>query len=216
MDDSRFFSSPQIRQAMGSGEWFDSGDVGLARDRAFARRLLLEFNTIGDPDDEHHIHLLRQVFGHVGEDTVLMPSVHVDYGYNVTIGDRCFFNFDSIFLDGAPITFGNDVWVGPRSVFATPDHPMMAEQRCMSTDPDGTGHATERSRPITVEDGVWLGSNVTVNPGVTIGAGAVVGSGAVVTRDIPANMLALGVPAKPVRPITEADRVPASGSAVSD
>ena len=123
------------------------------------------------------------------------------------MGRNCFFNFNCTFLDGAPITFGDDVGVGPGCSFVTPLHPLLARERARCEDAGGTGHVWERSLPITVESGVWIAANVTVNAGVTIGEGAVIGSGSVVTRDIPPRTLAYGNPCRPVRAITEADSV---------
>ncbi len=126
---------------------------------------------------------------------------------NIRVGKRCFFNYNCVFLDGAPITFGDDVWVGPNCSFVTPLHPLVGRERAMRIDGDGVSHLWERDLPITVGDDVWIASNVTVNPGVTIGEGAVIGSGSVVTKDVPSRTIAFGNPCRVARAITEDDSI---------
>ena len=106
-------------------------------------------------------------------------------------------NFDSVFLDTSPIHIGEDVMIGPRCVLACPGHPVHPVQR--------RNEPITLSKPIVVGDGVWLGAGVTVLGGVTIGAGSVIAAGAVVTRDIPAGVVAGGVPCRVLRSISEAD-----------
>ena len=151
--------------------------------------------------------MLRPLFGSIGQGVTLSLGLWFDFGYNIFIGDRSFVNFNAVFLDGAPIVLGHDVWVGPNVTFATPLHPLLAEERTTIVDEDGTTHLYERYEPITVGNDVWIASSVTINPGVTIGDGAVIGSGSVVTKDIAPNTLAYGNPCRFVREITEADRV---------
>lgn len=100
-------------------------------------------------------------------------------------------------MDCAPITIGNDVFIGPNLEAYTAQHPLVAAERNLGV---------ERALPITIEDDCWLGGDVKIMPGVTIGRGCVIGAGSIVTRDIPAGMLAVGNPCRPVRKITEADR----------
>lgn len=196
-----------IRAEMASGEWFESADAELEHDRIRARQVMQRFNTDASLDDEGRAALLRGLFGSLGADSAVSMGAQVDYGYNLFIGDRCFFNFNCVFLDGAPIVFGDDVWVGPGCTFATPLHPLLGRERALRTDADGTPHLPERNLPITVGSDVWIAANVTVNPGVTIGEGAVIGSGSVVAKDVPPRTLAWGNPCRPIRPITEEDSI---------
>ena len=198
-----------IRAQMGSGEWFDAAAPELEVDRNRARAIMRRFNVEADLSEEERRELLGGLLGSFGEDAVLSVGAQVDYGYRIFVGAGCFFNFNCTFLDGAAITFGRDVWVGPSCTFCTPLHPLLGRERAMRKDDEGARHLWERNLPITVGDDVWIAANVTVNPGVTIGDGAVIGSGSVVTKDIPPRTLAYGNPCRPVRSITEADSVAA-------
>ena len=198
---------PAARAASAGGAWFDSADPALVRDPVRACEVMARFNAQQGMPDAERMEMLHGFLGAVGEGSTLSAGAQVDYGYNLFLGRNCFFNFNCTFLDGAPITFGDDVAVGPGCSFVTPLHPLLARERARQEGADGAGRVWERSLPITVGSGVWIAANVTVNPGVTIGEGAVIGSGSVVTRDIPPRMLAYGNPCRPVREITEADSV---------
>lgn len=198
-----------IREQMASGEWFEAADLLLEQDRLHAASVMRRFNGDLSLDDEGRTDLVRELFGALGEYSSVQLGAQVDYGYNIFIGDRCFFNFNCVFLDGAPIRFGNDVWVGPGVTFATPLHPLLAEERRMRFDDQGKLYLHERNAGITIGNDVWIASGVTVNPGVSIGDGAVIGSGSVVTKDIPSNVIAVGNPCKPIREITATDSMTA-------
>ncbi len=196
-----------IRAEMASGDWYESANPALAADRLRARRLMRAYDEAYYAN-EGGADILHGVLGAFGFDSELTAGARVDYGYNVFVGDRCFFNYDCTFLDGAHIIFGDDVMVGPRCSFVTPIHPLHPDDRVMQLEEDGTpAHLAERNAAIHVGSRAWLAANVTVTGGVTIGEGAVIGAGSVVTRDIPANTFACGVPCRPVRAITDADRI---------
>lgn len=197
----------RMRERMASGAWFDAADSSLARDRAYALAIMRRYNTDPNLDDEARGAMLRGLFGSFGEGSSLMIGAQVDYGYNIHVGRRCFFNYNCVFLDGASIAFGDDVWVGPGCLFATPLHPLLGRERALRIDGDGVSHLHERNLPITVGSDVWIAGNVTVNPGVTIGEGAVIGSGSVVTKDVPPHTIAFGNPCRAVRAIVENDSV---------
>ncbi len=196
-----------VRAEVSSGAWYEAAVPRIEADLMRGRRLMRAY------DDAYYAgegctELLRRALGAFGFASTLTAGARVDYGYNVFIGDRCFFNYDCVFLDGAHITFGDDVWVGPRCSFVTPIHPLHGDDRPVRVDENGrTTHLAERTAPIHVGSRAWLATNVTVVGGVTIGEGAVIGAGSVVTRDIPANTFACGVPCRPIRAITEADRL---------
>jgi maltose O-acetyltransferase len=136
--------------------------------------------------------LLEELLGTVGEDTVLRPPLHVDYGSNIRVGARTFANYGLTALDVAAITIGDDVQIGPHVQLLTPTHPVEAGPR---------RDKWESGLPITIGDNVWLGGGVIVCPGVTIGENTVVGAGAVVTKDLPAGVVAVGNPARVVREV---------------
>lgn len=136
--------------------------------------------------------LLEELLGHLGEDADVRPPLCVDYGSRISIGARSFVNFNLTALDVAPITIGADCQLGPNVQLLTPTHPV---------EPGPRRDKLEDAEPITLGDNVWLGGGVIVCPGVSIGENTVVGAGSVVTRDLPANVIAVGNPAKVIREI---------------
>lgn len=137
--------------------------------------------------------------------TVFAPF-YCEYGVNIHVGKGCFVNYNCTFLDVAPITLGDGVWIGANVTLATPNHPFIAEERLVADYPDGK-HDLEYSAPITIKDGCWICSSATVCGGVTIGERSIVAAGAVVTRDVPPDSIVAGVPAKVIRKIDESDRM---------
>lgn len=196
-----------LMENMALGAWCDVAEESIERDLERARALACRFNSEQGLTTEQRTDMLRELFGAIGEGSTLSLGLRFDFGYNIFIGRRCFVNFNAVFLDGGRIVLGDDVMVGPNATFATPLHPLVADQRSTGTGEGRAERLIERYEPIVVEDGAWIASSVTVNPGVTIGAGAVIGSGSVVTGNIPANTLAYGNPCRSVREITDADRI---------
>jgi maltose O-acetyltransferase len=184
------------KRRMLAGELYISDDPELAADHARAMDLLAQFNASPHTDHEGRGELLRELLGSVGEGTHIRPPLQCDYGRYIHIGAQTFINFGAVLLDVATITIGDDVQIGPNVQLLTPTHPL---------DPDLRRDRWEAAEPITIGDNVWLGGGVIVLPGVTIGANTVVGAGAVVSRDLPANVVAVGNPARIIRTITPAD-----------
>ena len=166
-----------------------------------ARHLCWKYNMNDPSDGEAQAAILKELLGTWKEGVAIMPHVHFDYGINTHFagGHVTFVNFDCVFLDTSPIYIGEDVFIGPKCVLACAGHPINSEQR--RTEP------LTQSKPIHIANNVWLGASVTVIGGVTIGDGSVIAAGAVVTKDIPAGVVAGGVPCKVIRQITEADRI---------
>ena len=127
----------------------------------------------------------------------LEPPLRCDYGSNIRLGDRVYANFNLVVLDCAAVTIGNDVLIGPNVGIYTAGHPV---------DPGLRRQGLEFALPITIEDGVWIGGHAVIAPGVRIGRNSVIGAGSVVTKDIPANVVAVGNPCRVVRSVTEKDR----------
>ncbi|RMI09549.1 sugar O-acetyltransferase [Cellulomonas triticagri] len=134
--------------------------------------------------------ILTELLGTLGEGSGIRPPLYVDYGKHLHIGARTFVNFNLTALDVAPITIGDDCMIGPNVQLLTPTHPV---------DPQPRKDKLEGAQPITIGDNVWLGGGVIVCPGVTIGDNSVIGAGSVVVKDIPANVVAVGNPARVVR-----------------
>jgi maltose O-acetyltransferase len=175
------------RERMLAGDMYIADDPELAAEAQRARGLLDEFNrSAADAVDERH-RILRQLLAGFGADSELRPPFYCDYGYQIRIGARTFVNFGLVALDVAAITIGDDVQIGPNVQLLTPLHPVEAEPRRAKW---------EAAKPITIGSNVWLGGGVIVLPGVSIGENTVVGAGAVVTRDLPADVVAVGNPAR--------------------
>lgn len=141
--------------------------------------------------------LLAQLLGSVGTGAQFEPTFRCEFGYNIAIGHHFYANFDCIILDGAEVSIGDDVLFGPRVSIYTSNHALHPHERVA-----GACYA----KPVRIGDNVWVGGGVTIAPGVTIGDNAVIGAGSVVTRDLPANALAMGMPARVRRLITDDDR----------
>ncbi|MDE7263701.1 MAG: NUDIX domain-containing protein [Anaeroplasmataceae bacterium] len=162
-----------------------------------AVRKAMEYNQTGPEELEKRKEMIRGLFGSTKEHFYIEPSIRMDYGFNIHIGDYFYANFDCVFLDVAPIVFGDHVFVAPRCCFYTAGHPIDADIR---------NEELEYGYPIRVGSNVWFGGSVVVNPGVTIGSNVVIGSGSVVTKDIPDGVVACGNPCKVIRKITEEDK----------
>lgn len=156
-----------------------------------------KYNQIMPSDFDSKNKILKQIFGSMGEQVIINAPFWCDYGYNITIGDGFFANHNCQILDGGKVTFGNNVFIAPNCLFTTAEHPLDVEQR---------NEGLEVALPITIGNNVWIGAGTTVLGGVTIGDNTVIGAGSVVTKDIPSNVIALGVPCKVLREITEADK----------
>ena len=180
------------RERMLAGDPYIADDPELARDTLRAMRLLEAYNRSPAADAEGRRRILDELLGALGPGSEIRPPLHLDYGYNLRIGARVFVNFGLVALDVASITIGDDVQIGPGVQLLTPTHPVEAEPR---------RDKWEAARPIAIGDNVWLGGGAIVLPGVTIGANTVVGAGAVVNRDLPADVVAVGNPARVVRPL---------------
>ena len=187
------------REKLERGLWYDANyDEELLRERERANELSYQFNQVRPGDTSLRTGLLRELLGHLGEHVEVLPPLYVDYGRNVSIGDWSFLNHGAYLMDGAPITIGSHVFVGPNLGAYTAQHPLVADERNLGL---------ERALPITIEDDVWIGANCFIGPGVRIGHGSVVGAGSVVLKSIPPMSVAAGVPCRTIRPITDDDRV---------
>lgn len=187
----------EMRERMLRGELYIATDADSQAEFARVQDLLARFNRSAPGAWEERDALLRQTLRHVGEDVVVRAPFFCEYGA-ISIGDRTFVNVDAVMLDVAPITIGAACQIATRVQLLTATHPI---------DPEPRRIGWEYAKPITIADNVWLGGGVIVCPGVTIGQDTVVGAGAVVTKDLPAGVVAAGVPARVLRQIGEDDRV---------
>lgn len=191
---------------MTAGKLYDPTDKNISRKHLRALTLCERYNRVPIRQDSRRRRIIEKLIPDHGKNFSIWSDFHCEYGVNISFGDDFFSNFDCTFLDIAPIKFGNGCMLGTRVVIATPLHPLLAEERMQKQYPDGY-HDIEYAKPITIGDNVWIASNVTVCGGVTIGDSAVIGAGSVVTRDIPPNCFAAGVPCRVIRELGEDDRL---------
>lgn len=185
------------KDKMLAGKIYDANyDQELVAARVDAKELCYDFNHARPSEEAKRQGIIRQLLGKTGNQFEITGPFYCDYGFNVEIGENFYANHNLVILDGAKVTFGDNVFVAPDCGFYTAGHPLDADRR---------NKGLEYAKPITVGNNVWFGGGVKVMPGVTIGDGAVIGGGSVVTKNIPANMIAFGNPCKPIREITEAD-----------
>jgi maltose O-acetyltransferase len=187
----------EMRERMLRGELYIAEDSDNAAEVARVQELLARFNGSAPRASDERDVLLRRMLRYVGEGAEVRPPFFCEYGA-ISIGDRTFINVDAVMLDVMSITIGAACQIGTRVQLLTATHPV---------DPEARRMGWEYGRPITIADNVWLGSGVIVCPGVSIGEDTVVGAGAVVTEDLPARVVAAGVPARVLREIGEEDRV---------
>jgi maltose O-acetyltransferase len=188
----------EMKDRMLRGELYIADDEDLTADFKRAQEILERYNGSAFAEQELRDRLLRELLAECGEGVHIRPPFHLEYGTRVSIGARTFFNYDCLMLDVAPVAIGAACQIASRVQLITATHPI---------DPAPRRVGWESAKPIVVGDNVWLSAGVIVCPGVTIGADTVVGAGAVVARDLPAGVVAMGVPARVVREIGEQDRV---------
>jgi maltose O-acetyltransferase len=178
------------RELMLAGEMYLASDPELKAARLRARRLTRLYNQSTEEEGERRLEILRELFGAVGARVEIEPPLRCDYGSLIRVGDNFYANFDCVILDCNPVTIGRDVKLGPRVQIIAATHP---------TDPLLRATGRELGAPVTIGDEVWIGAGAIIGPGVTIGPGTTIGAGSVVTRDIPAHVVAAGVPCRVLR-----------------
>lgn len=177
------------------GEIYDANyDPQLIEERMKCKIMCRKYNDLMPDRLEERKGLLKTLLGHTGENFYIEQPFYCDYGYNISVGDNFYSNVNLVILDGAKVTFGDNVFIAPDCGFHTAGHPLDVVRR---------NKGLEYARPITVGNNVWIGAGVHVLPGVTIGDNCVIGAGSVVNRDIPANSLAVGNPCRVIRSLEE-------------
>jgi len=175
-----------------TGELYDASDPQLEAERKTARILFQELNRTDENQKELREELLAKLIGKAGEGLWIEPPFYCDYGSNITLGEKVFFNFNCIVLDVAPVTIGDKVLFGPNVQIYTATHP---------TDWKTRAQWLEFGKPITIGSHCWIGGSAIICPGVTIGDRTIIGAGSVVTRDIPSDVFAAGNPCRVIRKV---------------
>jgi maltose O-acetyltransferase len=181
------------REKMLGGELYDPFDPELLADRARARDLCQALNATREAQQEDRRRILRDLFGAGGDTVWMQPPFFCDYGSNIELGERVFFNFNCIVLDVCRVRIGSFTLFGPAVQIYTPMHPLNAELR----------RREEFGKPVEIGSDVWVGGGAIILPGVRIGSRAVIGAGSVLTRDIPDGVFAAGNPCRVIREITD-------------
>lgn len=186
------------RERIRQGKLFTDMGEGLPQDRLRGKELVYDFNHTRPSEADKRHDLIRQIFGQIGANSWIEPPLHLCYGSNTEIGSHFYANTNLTLIDDTTITIGNHVLLGPNVTICTVGHPV-----------DPTLRATGQmyAFPVVIEDHVWIGSGVIINPGIRIGRGSVIGAGSIVTRDIPAGVIAVGNPCRVLREINEQDKL---------
>lgn len=183
-------------EKMLAGELYNALDPELVTARNRARDLCQVLNTSREADQEIRRYLCTQLFGQGGHTVWIQPPFYCDYGSNIELGERVFFNFNCVVLDVCRVTIGDFTMFGPAVQILTPMHPLNAELR----------RKQEYGKPVEIGSDVWVGGGALILPGVCIGSRSVIGAGSVVTRNIPDGVFAAGNPCRVIREIADNER----------
>lgn len=188
-----------------AGILFCPADPELVAMKLRTHNLNVDYNNTYEDETQKRAEILAEMIGEFGEGGFIQGPVAFHYGRHTKIGKNFFGNFYLTVQDDAEVTIGDDCNFGPNVTIVTPLHPLLANERRRMMTAEGEKRHLCYAKPVRIGNDCWLGASVTVCPGVTIGDNCVIGAGSVVTRDIPPNSFAAGVPCRVVREITEAD-----------
>ena len=192
MEETPSEDSPEARvwDDMVSGREYDATHPYLLERLNATKDKIWEYNKMRPSMLKERNELLRGLLGKSDGDTFINQPFYCDYGSNIRVGRRFFANFNFTVLDEAPVTVGDDCFIGPNVSIYT---------ACHSTDPIERNSRRECAKPVTIGDNVWIGGSVTILPGVTIGSNVTIGAGSVVVKDIPDGCVAVGNPCRVVK-----------------
>ena len=178
------------KDKMLKGELYNAADDELVNERLRARLLLKQLNDSAADEQEIRKQLLKDLIPLQGTDLWIEPPFYCDYGSNICVGNKVYFNFNCIILDVMKVEIGDNVLVGPSVQIYTAMHPMNWKERA---------EGLEFAKPVTIGNDVWIGGGAIICPGVSIGNRSVIGAGSVVTKDIPAGVFAAGNPCRIIK-----------------
>ena len=181
------------KEKMLAGLLYDANnDRNLIKERLVCKDKIFNYNRLRPSDLMFRKTLLLEILGKTGENFIIEQPFYCDYGYNISVGENFYSNFNLVILDEATVTIGDNVFIAPNVGIYTSSHPLDAEQRNLGL---------ETAYPVRIGNNVWIGAGVQILPGVSIGNNSVIGAGSVVNKSIPANVLAVGNPCRVVREI---------------
>ena len=182
---------------MHSQKIYNYDDEKLAAEQTQCLETLYDFNQTRPREEGKRRDLMIKIFAEVGENCYVEPPLQANWGIHTHLGNNVYANFNLTLVDDTHIYIGDDVMLGPNVTLATAGHPI---------DPEIRKQATQFNIPITIGSNVWVGANTVVLPGVSIGENSVIGAGSIVTKDIPADVVAVGNPCRVLRPINIHDK----------
>jgi galactoside O-acetyltransferase len=185
------------KEKMHSNRVYFCDDAHLVKEQTDCMELIYDFNLTRPSQGQKRTELLTQILAEVGEDVYIEPPLRANWGKHTHIGNGFYANFNLTLVDDTHIYIGDNVMFGPNVTLATAGHPV---------EPSLRKKVAQFNISIHIKDCVWLGAHTVVLPGVTIGENSVIGAGSVVTKDIPANVVAVGNPCKVLREINERDK----------
>ena len=185
------------KERMEAGNLYDPADEAILKEQKGCAHFLKEYNALGQGDEAEMQALLEKMFAECGEGVYLQPPFYANWaGRNVHVGDNVYANFNLTLVDDAHIYIGERTMIAPNVTITTATHPVSPRLRA---------RGIQYNKDVHIGRNVWIGAGAIVLPGVTIGDNSVIGAGAVVNKDIPANVVAAGVPCRVLRPIGERD-----------
>ena len=188
-----------------NGTLFWPGDPVLKAIKLKTHNLNVQYNNTLEDETEKRAEILSEIIGRFGEGGFIQGPIAFHYGKHTQIGKNFFANFNFTVQDDAEVTIGDDCNFGPNVTIVTPIHPMLADERREMLNEKGEKRHMCYAKPVHIGHNCWFGASVTVCPGVTIGDNCVIGAGSVVTRDIPSDSFAAGVPCRVIRTLSEKD-----------
>lgn len=188
-----------------AGILFCPADPELKAIKLKTHNLNIDYNMTYENESDKRLEILTQIVGEVGSGCFIQGPIAFHYGKHTKIGKNFFANFNFTVQDDADVIIGDNCNFGPNVTIVTPIHPMKADERREMITSNGMKKHLCYAKPVKIGNDCWFGASVTVCPGVNIGNNCVIGAGSVVTKDIPDNSFAAGVPCRVIREITDAD-----------
>lgn len=195
----KFYTMKTEKEKMLAGELYDPLDIQLSNERRETRLLIKRFNDTREDEEGERSRIQKELIPNAGTGLWIQPPFYCDYGSNMIVGDKVFFNFNCVVLDVMLVTIGSNVLFAPNVQLYTATHPIDWKIRAQWL---------EFAKPITIGSDVWIGGGAIVCPGVTIGDRTVIGAGSVVTKDIPSDVFAAGNPCRVIRYLAEKSKPP--------
>lgn len=178
------------KEKMLAGELYLAVDPELAAESQRASRLLRSYNNSTAQEQQQRQQILQELFGKLGQNVLIVPPFHCDYGSNIYVGESFYMNYGCVILDCNTVHIGDNVMCAPYVQIYTAHHP---------TDPEIRLSGKELATPVKIGNNVWIGGGAIICPGVTIGDNTTIGAGSVVVKDIPENVIAVGNPCRIIR-----------------